>query len=216
MQLARSNLSRRSPDLGLQRALAYQLQALLLICAALQGCAGTDRPLPLANVDLNRMYGEWYIVATIPNGFERGLVAMHDVFSKRADGDIREDFDTQRGGFDAPLRHYQVHDWIRPGTNNAHWRVQILWPVNLPFLVLYTDPQYRYALFGETNRSLGWIYSRTPRIDDAHYRALLERFQAVGYDSSKFRKVIQTPDQIGQPDYWSDKVRCPLDNSNCK
>ncbi len=189
------------------RRLAQVLTLSLLMLAATQGGASAAEPLPLAKVDMSRMYGGWYLVATIPNNFERGLVAPYDVYSKRPDGDIREDFYTRRGSFAAPLKHFVVHDWVRPGTDNAHWRVQVFWPINLPFLVLYTDPDYRYVLFGEDNRSLGWIYSRTPTLPDADYRALLSRFHELGYDEAKFRRFIQTPEQIGQPGFWSDGVR---------
>jgi apolipoprotein D and lipocalin family protein len=163
--------------------------------------------IPLAKVDLDRMYGGWYLIATLPNRFEKGMVAPYDVYSKRPDGDIREDFYFRHGSFQAPQRHYVVHDWVRRGTNNAHWRVQVFWPVNLPFLVLYTDPDYRYVLFGEENRKLGWIYSRTPTVPAQDYEGLLERFTALGYDRSKFVKFVQTPDQIGQPGVWSDGIR---------
>ena len=187
--------------------LATALALSMLMLATTQGRAGTAEPLPLAKVDMSRMYGGWYLVATIPNNFERGLVAPYDVYSRRPDGDIREDFYTRRGGFSAPLKHFVVHDWVRPGTGNAHWRVQIFWPVNLPFLVLYTDQDYRYVLFGEDNRSLGWIYSRAPTLPDADYRVLLGQFHALGYDETKFRRFIQTPEQIGKPGFWSDGVR---------
>ncbi len=152
------------------------------------------------------MYGGWYLVATIPNRFERGLVAPYDVYSKRPDGDIREDFYTRRGGFDAPLKHYTVHDWVRPGTGNAHWRVRLLWPFDFPFLVLFVDPGYRYALFGEESRDLGWIFSREPLLSDDDYRGLLARFTALGYDASRFRRFVQTPAQIGAPGFWSDGI----------
>jgi apolipoprotein D and lipocalin family protein len=179
-----------------------------LTFAQLSACAVAAAPIKLAvSVDLNSIYGGWYIVATIPNWFEKGMVAAYDVYSRRPDGDIREDFYLRRGGFNADQKHFVVHDWVLPGTNNASWRVQIFWPISLPFLVLYTDPQYRYALFGENNRTLGWVYSRTPTIDDADYRALLERFQQLGYDSSRFRKVVQFPWQIGQPGFWSNGIR---------
>ncbi len=172
------------------------------------GCATKTRPLPLApQVDLNRMYGGWYIVATLPNSFEKGMVAPYDVYSKRLDGDIREDFYMQRGSFAAPRQHFVVHDWVRPGTHNAHWRVQVLWPVNLPFLVLYVDPDYRFVLYGEDDRKLGWIYARDPVLSDADYQALLLRFKAAGYDTGKFRKIVQKPDDIGQPGYWSESIR---------
>jgi apolipoprotein D and lipocalin family protein len=164
-------------------------------------------PIPLAKVDIDRMYGGWYIIATIPNGFEKGIVAPYDVYSRRADGDIQEDFYFLRGGFDAPKKHFVVHDWVLPGTNNAGWRVQIFWPVNLPFLVLYVDPNYRYVIFGEEDRQLGWIYSRTPSISDSDYQFLLNRLDSLGYDSKRFVKFIQTPDQIGKLGFWSDAVK---------
>jgi len=156
---------------------------------------------------MDRMYGGWFLIATIPNRFEKGMVAPYDVYSKRPDGDIREDFYVRTGGFDAPLRHFVVHDWVVPGTGNAHWRVQIVWPLNLPFLVLYTDPDYRYVLFGEQNRQFGWIYSRTPAIPPAEYQALLNRFQTLGYDIGTFVRFVQAPDQIGQPGFWSDEIK---------
>lgn len=183
------------------------LATALLALTALPACAATNPlPLPAAPVDISRMYGGWYLIATIPNGFEKGLVAPYDVYSRRPDGDIREDFYTQRGSFAAPRKHFVVHDWVTPGAQNARWRVQVFWPINLPFNLLYVDPDYRFALYGEDSRDLGWVYSRTPTVSDADYQALLARFQAAGYDPTRFRKFIQTPDQIGQPGYWSDKV----------
>lgn len=71
--------------------------------------------------------------------------------------------------------------------------MQISWPVKLPFLVLYTDPGYRYVLFGEADRSLGWIYSRKPEMPDVDYRRLLAKFAALGYDPAQFRTTVQPP-----------------------
>ena len=99
-----------------------------------------------------------------------------------------------------------MHDWVKPGTNNAHWRVQVLWPINLPFLVLYVDPQYRYVLYGKQGAKMGWIYGRRNEISDADYQALLDRFQSLGYDKSSFRKFVQKPSDIGEPGFWSDGV----------
>ena len=71
--------------------------AAVVILGVLTGCV-SSKVLPLAdNVDLERIYGGWYLVATIPNGFERGLVQPYDVYSRRADGDIREDFYFSKG-----------------------------------------------------------------------------------------------------------------------
>jgi apolipoprotein D and lipocalin family protein len=187
----------------------FPLAALALAMAFAAGESSAARaPLPLApQVDLQRMYGGWHLIATIPNGFEKGIVEPYDVYSRRPDGDIREDFYFRRGSFSAARQHYTVHDWVKPGTNNAHWRVQVFWPINLPFLVLYVDPDYRYVMYGEEGRDLGWIYARQPDIPDADYQALLKRFGELGYDPSRFRKFVQRPEDIGRAGYWSDAIK---------
>ncbi len=170
--------------------------------------AGTARaePVPLATVDVGRMAGDWYILATLPNGFERGIVAPHDVYTLRPKGGIREDFYFRRGGFGGKLNHANTTISIRPNTGGADWRVHI-GPLALPFQVLWVDPDYRFALFGEQNRKLGWIYARNPTISDADYGALLSRFQTLGYDGAKFRKFVQSPDQIDVEGFWNDGVK---------
>jgi apolipoprotein D and lipocalin family protein len=178
----------------------------LLVALAAGALAAT--PLPLAqNVDLARVYGGWHIVATLPNSFEKGMVAPYDVYAPGAPGEVREDFYVQRGSFAAPRKHFAVRDFIAPGTGNAHWRVQVIWPLKLPFLMLYLDPRGRYILWGEESRKLGWVYAREADIPDADYRALMGRFAALGYDTTKFRKIVQHPSQIGAPGYWSEGIR---------
>ena len=52
-----------------------------VFASAVVPAATTAAPLTLApKVDIPRMYGGWYIVATIPNGFEKGLVEPYDVY----------------------------------------------------------------------------------------------------------------------------------------
>jgi apolipoprotein D and lipocalin family protein len=202
----------RAPDPRLDQPMISRCirLAALTLALTLSSCAGLgpgDRPpIPLARVDVSRMYGGWYLIATMRNGFEKGMVGPYDVYSKRPDGDIREDFYVRRASFQAPQKHFTLHDWVRPGTGGGHWRVQLFWPINLPFLVFYVDPDYRYTLFGEQNRKLGWIYARTPVIPDADYEALKLRFQAMGYNSQKFVKFVQTPAEIGRPGFWSDGI----------
>jgi apolipoprotein D and lipocalin family protein len=204
-----SELLKSISALVTRRVAGFALPALLsLTLLGQSGCTSLSdgAPIPLAKVDMEQMYGGWYLIATRRNWFEKGLVAPYDVYSKRPDGDIREDFYVHKGSFAAELKHFEVHDWVRPGTDNAHWRVQIMWPIDLPFLVLHTSPGYRFVLFGEQNRQLGWIYSRTPTLTDGEYEELLGHFAALGYDTSEFVKFIQTPEQIGKPGYWSEGI----------
>jgi apolipoprotein D and lipocalin family protein len=183
------------------------MAASLLIPALAAGGTTSRASVPLANVDLNRMYGGWYILATIPNILERGVVDNYDHFAAGKNGGIREDFYCRRGGFDAKKNHYVVAIDVLPGTGNADWRVKPVWPLRLPFQIFYVDPGYRFVLFGEQNRKLGWIYSREPTISEADFAGLLDHFRALGYDTSKFRRFVQSPDQVGKPGFWSDGIK---------
>ena len=57
------------------------------------------------------------------------------------------------------------------------------------------------TILGYPDKSLGWIFARTPVIDDATYRDLLARLDQMGYDTSRFLKVPQHPDDLGQPGF---------------
>ena len=191
-----------------RKMLARMLAAACAAASFPLDALAADRP-ELPEVDLEKMYGGWYLIATLPNWFEKGLVQPYDVFSRRDDGDIREDFYARWGAFDAPQKHYVVHDWVRAGSHNAHWRVRPVWPLSLPFLILYTDPDYRFVIFGEEDRKLGWIYSRTATVGDKDYANLSRHLQDLGYEPDKFVRFLQELQQFGKPGYWTEKVKNP-------
>ena len=180
--------------------------ALAALTVALVACVSAHpKPVPLAKVDLEQVYGGWYIVATMPNMLERGVIESYDHFAPRPRG-IREDYYMRRGGFERKRQHFTVDIDVHPGSNNADWRVRLMGPVRLPFQVLWVDPDGRFLLFGEQDRNWGWIYSRQPRISDEDYAAMLGRFAALGYDTTRFRRTVQFPEQIGRSGFWSDGV----------
>ena len=76
---------------------------MLALAFGLGGClsGGSQPPVPLAKVDMSRMYGGWYLIATRRNAFEKGMVTPYDVYSRRPDGDS-EDFYVRDKSFQAP------------------------------------------------------------------------------------------------------------------
>jgi len=174
----------------------------LLAGILLAGCTTVDDPpLQLApHVDLDRYAGRWYVIDNIPYFAERGNVGA--TFDLRFDGDRLVDvYSARRGNFSAPISQFTMNGYVVPDTGNARWRESPFWPLYLSYLVLYVDPDYHTALVGYPGRSYGWILSREPRMDDSEYRALLERFRALGYDPAQFARVPQVPEQTGQPGF---------------
>jgi apolipoprotein D and lipocalin family protein len=162
-----------------------------LLALAPAACAAPS-PLQLAeNVDLDRYFGRWYIIANIPYFAERGNVGAYVEYYRRPDGDIADVYYAHDASFYAPLTRREGRAYVVPGHNNALWRVTFLWPVFVSYPILYVSPDYETALIGYPDRSLGWVFSRKPIMDDATYRALLGRFVAQGYDITQFRRVPQ-------------------------
>jgi apolipoprotein D and lipocalin family protein len=205
-------VSLRSPSSWLASSLA---RAVLILSVGasllLTGCSGApanpnpraDVPLQTVSVDLPRYMGRWYVIANIPYFAERDFVGSRAEWFLREDGRIDDHFYGRKNGFDQPESHYQFVDTVVPGSGGGLWRVRLFWPIYVSQLTLYVDPDYRYTLLGYPDKSLGWIFSREPVMDDATYHELLARFDAMGYDTSRFRRVPQLANQLGQPGFAS-------------
>jgi apolipoprotein D and lipocalin family protein len=181
------------------------------LCATLSACATPDNPNPrrdtpqtLARLDLPRYMGKWYNIAHIPYFAERGYVGSYSEWTLRPDGQINDLYAAKKHSFDAEESRNTFTDTVEPGSNGARWSVHLLGPITVKQLTLYVDPDYRYTILGYPDKSLGWIFARTPEIDDATYQDLLARLDQMGYDTSRFLKVPQKPSDLGKPGYLKD------------
>jgi apolipoprotein D and lipocalin family protein len=181
--------------------------------AALAGCtlATSSYPYPklrpVASVDLARYYGRYYITAHIPYFAEVGYVGAYVDYSSHnpaggASGGINDVYYAHKKTFSGKLIRFPAVDYVLPGTGNARWRVTKFDAlIGVPYVIIYVAPDYSVSLVGFPNRSLGWIFSRDKTMSEADYRFYLSKFAAQGYDISRFRRVPQTPEEIGRPEY---------------
>jgi apolipoprotein D and lipocalin family protein len=194
----------------MKRALVFALVAAGIVVVA-ASCSNdppnpnprADVPLKTVPVDLPRYMGRWYVIANIPYFAERDFVASRAEWTLRPDGRIDDVFYGRKGGFDKPESRHQFLDTVKDGSGGGEWSVRLFWPVHVTQMTLYVDPDYRYTILGYPNKKLGWIFSREASMSDDTYRALLARLDAMGYDTSRFRRVPQSPDQIGQAGFAS-------------
>jgi len=166
------------------------------------GCAENPAPLQLArNVDLERYAGRWYVIANIPYFAESGKVGSYFDLNFTADGKLTDIYNGRERSFDAPIGQFTMTGYVVPGTGNAMWRESPFWPLYFSYPILYVDPDYRHALVGYPGRSYGWILSRAPEMEDSVYNSLLLKLSDAGYDVTKFKRVPQSPDQLGRPGF---------------
>lgn len=185
----------------LRRLIAPALVALAM-AVVLIGCTSSTPPPKLASsVDLNRFMGKWYVIANIPYFAEKGAVGSSDDYTLRPDGQIDTIFRYHNRDFTTAEKTAGSVAYVVPGTNNAKWRVSFFWPVYFSYLIIYVDDDYQVAAVGYPDRSLGWVFSRSPQMDNATYQAMLGRFAAEGYDISQFQRVPQSASDFGKPGY---------------
>ena len=72
--------------------------------AATTGSAKTDPLEVVPHVDLQRYLGRWYEIATIPQHFQKGCVAVTADYSLLKNGDIRVVNTCRQGTLDGKIR----------------------------------------------------------------------------------------------------------------
>lgn len=179
-------------------------QMRLAACAgamlAIAGCAH-DRPAirPVEQVELTRFMGDWYVIAHIPSRPERDAFNAVESYALQADGTIRTTFRYRDGSFEAPLKTMRPRGFVQPGSGNAIWGMQFIWPIRAEYLIAWLDPGYSQTIIARNARDYAWIMARTPTIPAADYDAAVARLQVLGYTIDDLRRVPQRwPEAAGE------------------
>ena len=159
------------------------------------------RDLPVvASVDLARYMGKWYELARLPNKFQKdcaGEVAA--TYSLVGEGELKvvNECRRQNGRLDQAAGKARLAD---KGGPKAKLKVRFApaWLSWLPavwgdYWILDLAPDYSYSLVGTPDRKYLWLLSRTPQIDEAVYKRLMEKAAANGFDVSKVSQTRQSP-----------------------
>ena len=170
---------------------------LLALIAAL-GCAGivprTDAqpPIrPVAQLDLSRFMGRWYVIASIPTRFESHAWNAVETYALQPDGNVYTSFRFNNGAADGPVKHIHSIGYVQPGTGNAVWGVQVFWFLKAQYIVAYLKPDYSEMIVARDARDYTWVMARTPTVSATDWDTLTTRLKTLGYDLSKLRRVPQ-------------------------
>ena len=155
-----------------------------LLAAIVAGCASTQPAItPTASVDLPRFMGDWYVIAHIPSRPERDAYDAVESYRLDADGRIRTTYTQRKGSFSAPV------GTVVPGTHNAVWGMQFVWPIKAEYVIVDLAPDYSRTIIGRSKRDYVWLMARAPQLPEPELQAAIARIKALGYDTSKLRMV---------------------------
>ncbi len=171
------------------------MSALLLAVIAL---ASVPADGSTAALEIHRFTGTWYELARYDHFFERGCEGVTATYTLDSRGELRIISQCLKGGLNGRRKEVEVKAWAPDAKEPGKLKVQFLWPFTSDYWFLEIDPDYRWALVGDATKGTCWIWSRTPKVDEAEYALLLEKLKGRGYDLRKLLRV-QQPQQNETP-----------------
>lgn len=152
---------------------------------------------PVAPIDLSRFMGRWYVIATIPTRFENDAYNAVETYRLLPNGNVDTTFRFRKGAFDSPVKSIRSTGYVKDGTGNAVWGVQVFWPIKAQYIVAYLKDDYSQTIVARDARDYTWIMARTPSIPQAEFDELLLRAANLGYPRAGIRRVPQAWPETG-------------------
>lgn len=164
----------------------------LLTCSLfLIGCASVPPPPTVEHVELDRFMGDWYVIAGKFTWLERHAHNPVESYQLRTDGKIATTYTFRDGAFDGEIETMTPVGWVHDEETNAEWRMQFVWPIAAPYLIVYLDEAYDVTAVGVPDRDYLWIMSRRWNVSDEELAPIYERMREIGYDPAEFRRMPQ-------------------------
>jgi len=166
--------------------------AAVLLLSACQSAPAVLPPLKtVAQLDLQRFMGDWYVIASIPTFIEKGAHNAVESYRLDDDGTIAVTFTFRAGAFDGERKQYAPRGFVRDDPSNAIWGMQFIWPIKADYRITYLAEDYSRTIISREARDYVWIMARTPILPDAEYRRLLKIVGDQGYNIENITKVPQ-------------------------
>ncbi len=156
------------------------------------GCSSSSTAINTMDyVELERMMGSWFVIASIPTFIEKGAHNAVEHYELRQDKSIDTTFTFRQGGFDGKEKQYNPTAFVEDRETNARWSMQFLWPFRADYRIVYVDAEYSRVVIAREARDYAWIMSRTSQLGADEYAELVSKLADCGYDTSKLQLVPQ-------------------------
>jgi len=175
------------------RTLVSRLWLAALIGATLSACTALEEtPMEtVPQVDLQRFMGDWYVIANIPTFVEKGAHNAVESYALNQDGTVATTFRFRKDTFDGPEKVYHPKGFVVPGTGNARWGMQFIWPFKGDFRIIWLEPDFSITVIGRQKRDYVWIMAHAPQIPEAKYAEILAFVCRMGYATTEIQQVPQ-------------------------
>ncbi len=164
-----------------------------IMAMLLAGCVSKpENVVPVQNFEAAKYLGKWYEIARLDHSFERGLSRVTADYSMLDDGGIKV---VNRGykADGAEWKETTGKAYFVEQPNVGYLKVSFFGPFYGSYIVFDLDREkYSYSLVSGPDKSYLWLLSRTPTMDEETKKRLVDKAQALGFDTRKLIYDDQT------------------------
>ena len=145
----------------------------------------------VSEIELDRFMGQWFVIGNIPTFIEKNAVNAIEDYRLNEDGTIATTFTFREKTPDGKKREYRPKGFVVPGTGNAVWGMQFIWPIKADYRIVYLDTDYTETIIAREARDYVWLMSRSPTMAPERFQEHKDFIGELGYDVSLFQPVLQ-------------------------
>jgi apolipoprotein D and lipocalin family protein len=176
---------------------ASSVLSAIIAASFLGSCSSHDNPAmyrdrTASSVDLEQYLGRWYVIANIPNWFEKGAHNSTETYSYDKETEkLSVDFQYLADSFTGKEKHLPQKAYVYDKQTNAHWKIILYKFFKFDYLILEIAKDYSYTVVGVPDRKLLWVMSRKPKMAPDLYQSILARMRSKGENVDQLKLVPQ-------------------------
>ena len=158
------------------------------ICLGLLGCR--EAPLDVAQVELQRLSGKWYEVASLPRLSQAGCTGTTATYQVKSDAELLLLNECHEGSLDGPIKRFAARGIATDPSVPAKLSLDFGFAYG-DYWVIDAGPSYEYLVVGHPSRDYLWILSRDRSLAASELAGVLERAKDKGFAVGELKYTAQ-------------------------
>jgi apolipoprotein D and lipocalin family protein len=139
-----------------------------------------EEPLDVAQVELTRMQGKWYEIASLPRPSQAGCTGTTAEYRLESASELLIVNECHEGKLDGPLKRVAARAVATDSAVPAKLSLDFGFAYG-DYWILEVGSNYDYAVVGHPTRDYLWILSRERELAKPTLHSVLERARAQGF-----------------------------------
>lgn len=142
------------------------------------GCQ--NQPLDVAQVDLERMQGKWFEIATLPRPSQAGCTGTTAEYQLESKTELLVVNECHEGDLEGPVKRVAARAVADDAATPAKLSLDFGFAYG-DYWIIEVGDDYEYAVVGHPTRDYLWILSRERSLPKPKLDGVLERAQSRGF-----------------------------------